>query len=193
MSGHSEITVTNESSVQPYAGWTEDHTVNCAQFLLSQLRIPAGSELSIAFIDPEPMTQLHEKWLDLAGPTDVMSFPMDELHEGCSEPGHLGDVVICPQVAQEQAQSAGHSTQQEIELLLTHGVLHLLGHDHAEPVEHEVMFTRQGQLLDAWLVARDAGAAATSNSDTPAPTEREAHSELPSNADVATSSSRRLS
>lgn len=100
------------------------------------------------------MTRLHVEWMDLPGPTDVLSFPMDDLRPG--QPGvvrplgSLGDVILCPVVAQRQAHEAGHGVQAEIELLLTHGVLHLLGYDHAEPDEHERMFALQGQLLDRW-------------------------------------------
>ena len=89
------------------------------------------------------MTELHERWMDEPGPTDVLSFPMDELRpgrvdrddDGPTTPGLLGDVVLCPAVARRQAQVAGHSMQDELELLCTHGILHLLGFDHAEPDE----------------------------------------------------------
>lgn len=144
------VAVVNDSDVEPYPGWQPDHTEAFARFLLQQLAIPDGSELSIAFIDPEPMAELHMTWLGLDGETDVMSFPMDELREGTKTPGHLGDVAICPQVAAAQAAAAGHPTRAEIELLLAHGVLHLLGHDHADPEEHALMFARQEALLKAW-------------------------------------------
>lgn len=193
MIGHSGIAVSNESNVRPYDGWDAHHTIQFSQFLLDELHLPSGTELSIAFINPEPMARLHEQWLDLAGPTDVMSFPMDELREGATEPGHLGDVVICPQVAQEQAVSAGHSARQEIELLLTHGVLHLLGHDHAEPSEHEVMFTRQQQLLDAWWSSRSRSEDFAELCDPSTRLESCDEVKLPSSMDDATPSSRRLS
>jgi probable rRNA maturation factor len=67
-----------------------------------------------------------------------------------ADPGLLGDVVLCPQVAAEQADKAGHSTQDELELLCVHGILHLLGYDHAEPEEHAAMFGTQDQLLKLW-------------------------------------------
>jgi probable rRNA maturation factor len=89
--------------------------------------------------------------MDEPGPTDVLSFPMDELRPGSIDkptpPGLLGDVVICPQVAQLQAETAGHSTEQEILLLLTHGILHLLGFDHANQEEENEMFGLQRDLL----------------------------------------------
>jgi probable rRNA maturation factor len=105
------------------------------------------------------MSDLHERWMGEPGPTDVLAFPMDELRpphldgnraDLGPEPGLLGDVVLCPQVAAEQAEKAGHSTQDELELLCVHGILHLLGYDHAEPEEHAVMFGTQHQLLKAW-------------------------------------------
>jgi probable rRNA maturation factor len=71
------------------------------------------------------------------------------------EPGLLGDVVLCPQVATEQAEKAGHSAQDELELLTVHGILHLLGYDHAEPEEHAVMFGTQDQILNAWRSTKE--------------------------------------
>ena len=129
-----------------------------ARFLLQQLRIHPDSDLSVRFVDVPVMTELHVRWMDEPGPTDVLSFPMDELRPGdgdeLPEPGILGDVVICPEVARRQGAAAGHGTDAEIALLLTHGVLHLLGYDHAEPGEHEQMFGLQDELLSAWDDAR---------------------------------------
>jgi len=125
-----------------------------AEFLIAALSLHPECELSIAIVDVERMTQLHVEWMDEPGPTDVLSFPMDELLEGDAEPGVLGDIVLCPAVVAEQAQTAGHSVQAEFELLLTHGMLHLLGHDHADEEEHRVMFARQDQLLAAWREGR---------------------------------------
>lgn len=126
-----------------------------AEYVLHQMHVGSGTELSIMFIDPEPMEVLHEQWLDLPGPTDVMSFPMDELKPGTpanpTNEGVLGDICICPQVAEQQALTAGHSTQEEMLLLATHGILHLLGYDHAEPDEKEVMFALQRKLLLTFL------------------------------------------
>jgi probable rRNA maturation factor len=104
------------------------------------------------------MEQLHVQWMDEPGPTDVLSFPMDELRPGTdgedSPAGLLGDVVLCPQVAAAQARQAGHSTAEELLLLTTHGILHLLGYDHAEPDEEKEMFGLQSQLLQAWSGTR---------------------------------------
>ena len=94
-------------------------------WVMHQMRVSTQSELTITFVDPEPIAELHERWMDLQGPTDVMSFPMDELRPGDerNEPeGMLGDIVICPWVAQQQAQAAGHSTMEEMMLLTIHGM-----------------------------------------------------------------------
>lgn len=125
-----------------------------AEFLLANVGMGPDVELSISFADESTMAELHERWLDLPGPTDVLSFPMDELVEPRADQtvpdGILGDIVICWPVAQRQALQAGHATAQEVEVLLTHGVLHLLGNDHAEPQEAKAMFARQADLLQQY-------------------------------------------
>ena len=125
-----------------------------AAFLIRELGLHPDTELSLSLVDPAEMSQLHEEWMDLPGPTDVLSFPMDELRVPAPgerpEAGMLGDIVLCPQVAAEQGATAGHGQAAELELLLTHGMLHLLGHDHADPEEHAVMFALQDRLLAAW-------------------------------------------
>jgi probable rRNA maturation factor len=132
-----------------------------ARFVLDRLRIHPQAELSVVLVDEPAMTDLHVKWMDLPGPTDVMSFPMDELRptkdDEEPEEGLLGDVVICPSVAEKQAQAAGHRTEDEIALLLTHGILHLLGYDHAEPEEHAEMFGLQARLLAEWVAVAAEG------------------------------------
>jgi probable rRNA maturation factor len=144
------VEVDNRSSV-PLDG---EPLVAQAQFLLARLGLHSDTELAISLVDPAEIADLHVRWMDLPGPTDVLSFPMDELRVPepgeAPEPGVLGDVVICPTVAQEQAAEAGHGLTGELELLLTHGILHLLGHDHAEPEEHALMFGLQDALLAAW-------------------------------------------
>ncbi len=129
-----------------------------ARFVLDQMHVHPQTDLSILFVDTAVMTDLHIKWMDEPGPTDVLSFPMDELRPGrADEPtpaGLLGDVVLCPEVAVEQARAAGHSTVEELLLLTTHGILHLLGYDHAEPEEEKEMFGLQRQLLLTFLAGR---------------------------------------
>jgi len=100
------------------------------------------------------MTDLHIQWMDLPGPTDVLSFPMDEIkpNSAADGPGVIGDIVLCPDFAAQQA--VNHSLQEELELLTVHGVLHLLGYDHAEPEEHKVMFGLQDDLLAEWRGTR---------------------------------------
>lgn len=118
------------------------------------MKIDPAAELAIIFVDEPAMEQLHLQWMEEPGPTDVLSFPMDELRPGTeSEPtpaGLLGDIVICPTVAEKQAVTAGHETINEILLLTTHGVLHLLGFDHAEPEEELEMFGIQKSILKAF-------------------------------------------
>ena len=154
------IQVSDESGFAD-APWSEDQVVEQIEFLLEKLYVHPDTEVSITFVDEATMADLHEEHMDEPGATDVMSWPMDELVAGTAQalsgPGVLGDIAICPQVAQRQAAEAGHETVCEIELLLTHGVLHLLGHDHYEPEEHKVMFALQDQLLAQWRASRRTG------------------------------------
>lgn len=126
-----------------------------AAYLLDRLHLDPDADVSILLVDEDEMARLHVEWMDEPGPTDVLSFPMDDLRAGDpSGPrveGILGDIVLCPTVAAQQAEAAGHPVDVELALLLTHGVLHLLGHDHAEPEEHERMFSLQAELLQGWL------------------------------------------
>ncbi len=141
-----------------------DYRVDLAEFsalgeyVLEQMHVGSGVDLNILFIDEIAMADLHEKWLQLPGPTDVMSFPMDELRPGTptdpSGPGILGDVCVCPTVAQKQARAAGHSQVEEMLLLTTHGILHLLGYDHADAEQEKEMFALQRQLLLTFLAKK---------------------------------------
>ncbi|MFG1696384.1 rRNA maturation RNase YbeY [Nonomuraea sp. NPDC049309] len=153
------IEINNESGV----GIDEESIVALATHVLGEMGINPLAELSIVVVDEDAMAELHEKWMGEPGPTDVLAFPMDELRpgggargesEGPADPALLGDVVLCPQVAARQAEEAGHSTADELELLCTHGILHLLGYDHAEPEEHREMFGLQARLLESWQEVR---------------------------------------
>ena len=138
--------------------------VSVARHVLDRLGVSPLAEVAISLVDVERMTDLHVRWMNEPGPTDVLAFPMDELDVRTarasgrpldgrpvdSEPLVLGDVVLCPAVAEKQAAEAGHSTADELALLTTHGVLHLLGFDHGEPEEHAEMFGLQGELLASW-------------------------------------------
>jgi probable rRNA maturation factor len=154
------VEINNESGLPA----DEDALRELAQYVIDQMETHPLADLSMLLVDEAHMTNLHEKWMEEPGPTDVLSFPMDELRPHSMagpnrargrdsdepEPVLLGDVVLCPQVAAVQAKQHGHSTQAELELLTVHGVLHLLGYDHAEPEEEAEMFGLQNELLRDW-------------------------------------------
>ncbi|MEO7234812.1 MAG: rRNA maturation RNase YbeY [Lapillicoccus sp.] len=135
--------------------------VALSRYVMGELRVHPQADLCITLVDEAAMETLHVQWMDLPGPTDVMSFPMDELRPGRDEQepseGVLGDIVLCPSVAAKQAAEAGHATEEELLLLITHGILHLLGFDHAEPEEEREMFELQRQLLLTFLASRGRG------------------------------------
>lgn len=149
------IEINNESALSV----DEPRVLKLATFALDYLHIHPAAEMPIIFVDEPAMEKLHIEWMDEPGPTDVLSFPMDELRPGTetdpTAPGILGDIVICPQVAQKQAETAGHPVINEILMLTTHGILHLLGFDHAEPDEEKEMFGLQGEILAAFYAAED--------------------------------------
>jgi len=125
-----------------------------AGHVYSTLYVHPGSELGITLVDIDRMTGLHEDWMNEPGPTDVLSFPIDELTPGSPEqpsgPGVLGDIVICPEHASADAQQANRTLQQHLEFLTVHGMLHLLGYDHATEEEYAQMFALQDDLLSRW-------------------------------------------
>ena len=132
--------------------------VALSKYVMDQMRVHPKADLCLRLVDEAAMETLHVQWMDLPGPTDVMSFPMDELRPGREgqepEEGTLGDIVLCPSVATKQAIEAGHAPIEEMLLLTTHGILHLLGYDHAEPEEEREMFELQRQLLLTFLATR---------------------------------------
>jgi probable rRNA maturation factor len=144
------VAVNNESG----STIDEHELAALAQYVLDEMGIHPQAELSVMLVDEGTMTALHERFMDEAGPTDVLAFPMDDLRpledEDGAESGLLGDVVLCPTIAAAQAQEAGHETAAELRLLCTHGVLHLLGFDHHEPDEQREMFGLQARLLGGW-------------------------------------------
>ncbi|HON75204.1 MAG: rRNA maturation RNase YbeY [Candidatus Lutibacillus vidarii] len=148
------VDVLNETDIEV----DEIELMACARYVMEQLRVHPQADLCLTLVDETAMESLHVKWMDLPGPTDVMSFPMDELRPGRpdEEPaeGVLGDIVLCPAVAARQAQAAGHAAEEELLLLTVHGLLHLLGYDHAEAVEEKEMFELQRQLLLTFLATR---------------------------------------
>ena len=130
------------------------HLAQLSRFTMDRMRVHPLAELCIKAVDEDTMAELNEKWMEKEGPTDVLAFPMDELRPGLvgeePEEGVLGDIMLCPQIAAAQGETAGHGTLAEIELLTVHGILHLLGYDHAEPEEHAEMFGLQDRLLGEW-------------------------------------------
>jgi probable rRNA maturation factor len=163
------IEIANESST----GVDETSIVAAARFALDRMGVSPLAELSVLLVELDVMADLHERWMDLEGPTDVMAFPMDELESARRPdaadlgPALLGDIVLCPAFAREQARKAGHSLLDELHLLTVHGVLHLLGYDHAEPAEEREMFTLQRRILNDFRTARSEAArlAAQRNAD----------------------------
>jgi len=144
------VEVNNESGVAV----DEQRLVTLALFALDSLRIHPQAELSILLVDEPTMAAYHEKYMDEPGPTDVLSFPMDELRppkDGEEPPvGMLGDIVLCPTVTAAQAAESSRTPQQESDYLLIHGLLHLLGYDHAEPEEKKAMFGLNDRIIAAW-------------------------------------------
>ncbi|HVL85840.1 MAG TPA: rRNA maturation RNase YbeY [Pseudonocardia sp.] len=156
------IEVCNESGV----GLDESLIASVAAYVLQVMRVNPAAELAITAVTTDAMAELHERWMDEPGPTDVMAFPMDDLIEesrrpDAPDPGPalLGDVVLCPAFARDQARRAGHGLDEELQLLTVHGVLHLLGYDHAEPETEREMFGLQQRLLGQWGTARAEAAA----------------------------------
>lgn len=148
------IEVVNESA---FDGVNEEMLIDVASFVFSAMDIHSEAEATISLVDVPTMSDLHMRWMDLEGPTDVMSFPMDELAPGQGRPDAqafgpemLGDIIICPEFAAKQAIKAGHDLGHELALLTTHGCLHLLGYDHIEPAEEQRMFSLQNALLRDW-------------------------------------------
>lgn len=152
------IEIANESGTEV----DTDSALAVARYTLEEMGVNPLAELSILLVDIDYMTELNHRWMGEDGPTDVLAFPMDEgsVDHGpgetaTGEPALLGDIVLCPEVAAKQAAAAGHSTADELHLLTVHGVLHLLGYDHAEPEEEREMFALQDRLLAAWRASRE--------------------------------------
>jgi len=161
------IEINNESG----AAVDEVGLTRLGRFVLDAMQINPLAELSVVLLDADAMAALHMQWMELPGPTDVMAFPMDgadapvERLDPSAPPGTdedladamLGDVVLCPAVAAEQAVAAGHSTEAELHLLCTHGILHLLGFDHGDVEQEREMFDLQARILADWETASGRG------------------------------------
>lgn len=151
------IEINNESGIEV----DEARILSLAIHALDEMHIHPDADLAIVFVDEPAMEVLHIQWMDEPGPTDVLSFPMDELRPGAegdiTPPGLLGDIVVCPSVAIAQAATAGHEPINEMLLLTTHGILHLLGFDHAEPEEEKAMFALQRSILESFYASENEG------------------------------------
>ena len=145
-----QLTISNESDclvdVSALSGLVE--------YAFGQLALHADCELGITLVDEERMTTLHEDWMQEPGPTDVLSFPIDEVRSAAPGadpvPGILGDIVLCPSFVRARAESAGRSLDEELQFLTVHGLLHLVGWDHATPEEYDAMFALQDEVLASW-------------------------------------------
>ncbi len=123
--------------------------ISLLTFALHELKLNTECDLGLGFIDDDYMSELHIKWMDESGSTDVLSFPMD-LPENEGDVVILGDIMISPRFAALQAKAAGHSTEHEIYILTTHGLLHIIGYNHSEPEEERIMFDLQEQIVANW-------------------------------------------
>ena len=126
-----------------------------ARHVIAERRVPGDMELSLLLVDGETMAQLNAEHMGKEGPTDVLAFPIDE--PGESPPGApsvLGDVVLCPEIAAEQAPRFTRTEHEELQLLTVHGILHLLGMDHADPGDEREMFGLTDELLASYRGAR---------------------------------------
>jgi probable rRNA maturation factor len=162
------VYVANESGVEV----DEVGLAALARHVLSSMGISPLAELSLMLVTEDAMERLHVQYMGEEGATDVLAFAQDDLTTGAPLSGSdevpealLGDVVICPDFAARQAETQGHSLETELSVLCAHGVLHLLGYDHAEPDEEREMFAVQGRILESWRPsARSSGTATTPTS-----------------------------
>lgn len=138
-----------------------------AAFAMAELGLPEEAEVSVTFVDDAEIAGLNSLYRGIDGPTDVLSFECDNLDDGFPDacaPGagcegrvySLGDVVIAPDVAARQARAYGNTLEEELSLLLVHGILHLNGYDHVDDADAELMEARQSEILSCWRERRGA-------------------------------------
>lgn len=140
------IDITNRSGI----AYSEEDLASLLQFGMAELGLNLECDLDVLLVDETEMTDLHVKWMDEPGPTDVLTFPMDELRPNSPEAGMLGDIVLCPQVAIRQAESANHTFTHEISILAVHGLLHIVGYDHDNKEDEKAMFDLQESIVSRW-------------------------------------------
>ncbi|MPZ73168.1 MAG: rRNA maturation RNase YbeY [Nitriliruptorales bacterium] len=125
-----------------------ERLLRLASFVLRDQGVPEAMEVSLLFVERDVIAELNAHHMGAEGPTDVLAFPIDMPGETrADQPAILGDVVICPEVAADQAGRHDNEPIAELELLVAHGLLHLLGHDHAEPDDRARMFSLTDRLL----------------------------------------------
>ncbi len=133
-------------------GLAELHSL--AELIMREERYPSDAEVTLLFVDEDEMASYNDRFLGRDGPTDVLAFPVEDLlpgvvpdsqHQG--PPLMLGDVVIAPAYVRRQAEDLGVTFEDEMALMVTHGILHLLGYDHEEDDDAERMEERERQLL----------------------------------------------
>jgi probable rRNA maturation factor len=139
------VEITNRSGVAA----PEKDVESLLNYGIEYMELNPECEVSMTFVDDAEMEELHIKWMDEPGTTDVLSFPMD-MPENRNDIVTLGDIVLSPTIAEKQAIDAGHSTDHEIHILVTHGLLHILGYDHADKDEEKVMFALQEKIVKEW-------------------------------------------
>ena len=140
------IDISNESE----SSCAEADLLSLAHFAIRKLRLDPTSELGIRLVTTDEMTLLNSQWMGEPNPTDVLSFPIDEMRPGQSDPGVIGDIVLCPSYAMGNALKNGKSLDEELQLLTTHGILHLLGFDHRNKADEKAMFALQEEILREW-------------------------------------------
>ena len=145
------IEIENESGVEAPL----EHILALADFALDKMHIEASADIEILLVNEVVMESYHLDWLQESGSTDVLSQPIDGLRPGkpnaLTPAGHLGMIVLCPQVATRQALVAKHSELKEILILIAHSILHLLGYDHADKEDEKEMFAIQQNIVDEYL------------------------------------------
>lgn len=138
------------------AGWDEERAVELATFALDEMSAPHGCEVSVSLVSPEEMHQLNLGYRGVDRPTDVLSFPCDDAWDVPENADEvlIGDIMIAPEVAAAQAPDYGNGVDEEMDLLLVHGMLHLLGFDHVEDDDAAAMQAAERRVLTAWRARR---------------------------------------
>lgn len=143
-----QVQVTSHRDPEPLA---LDAFEALGAFVLRMEEVPDSAELSVAIVDLDEMASLNQRYRGVQGPTDVLSFGCDDpCPAGLDEPITLGDVIIAPEAAAKQAAELDRTVESELNLLLVHGTLHLLGYEHEADDEAAAMQAREQVLLDAW-------------------------------------------